>query len=625
MFASKRSFSSSVLVVCGAIWVGCSSSPSGPAQPDATADGQSQNGDSATPEGGTGSPIDATMPVVSDDGSAVEASGDGGAQANQSDGGASDDGSQGSEAGPADSGGDGSPNGDASDSGISVDGASDAGDGSAALATHLLVPGTSLSITGITGDNYLVYYDGSTQTYYARPLSGGAPTAIYTAPMSTYAGYATIINNVVFCWSWNSNYIGTLVTWSSGMAQGVPLTTTGLAYLYQTMWASDDSKHVAYVQSTSSDATVSSLYGANADGSGVTLLLPNIDSNSYFTGQSPACFPRVVFRGDYAIVSSCTVADSGALTPTIQSFSISNAWAPAIVVPNAVASLQYNSLDRLPFTFSFAVDPDAGRVAAASASSGNGALQIFPIEGGTGTVVDPNVQISSSLSFAGSVNNPWAIFYNNGGGALMRAYAASPSPAVLVDGGVNFLNAYSNDGQWLLTTDNLNNGGWFADLSLVSTQNPGTPVLVASSSQYGGLPLSPRPISAGGNRGFTTDSNYVLVMTNLTESITNRWYGSLRSMAVAPPNTMKLLSNGPTADYALVRGSKVLMDDNYIVGDGGSSPTYDIDEADPSSTGPAVNIATGVPGDYGLSADLTQIAYTVATGATPGIYVAPVP
>ncbi len=623
MFASKRSLCSAALVVCGAVWVGCSSSSSGPPQPDATADGPSENGDSAPAEGGMGSSIDATMSVVSDAGLAVEAAGDGAPQANQGDGGGSDDGSQGTtDAGPSDGG---ALSGDASDGGLSVDGASDAGDAGAVLATHLLVPGTSLSITGITGDNYLVYYDGSTQTYYARSLSGGAPTTIYTAPMSTYAGYATIINNVVFCWSWNSNYIGTLVTWSSGMAQGVPLTTTGLAYLYQTMWASDDSKHIAYVQSTSSDATVSSLYGANADGSGVTLLLPNIDSNADFTGQSPACFPRVLFRGDYAVVSSCTVADSGALAPTIQSFSISNTWAPAVVVPNRVASLQYNPLDRLPFTFSFAVDPDAGRVAAASASSGNGALQVFPIDGGTGTVVDPSVQLSSSLSFAGSVNNPWAIFYNNGGGALMRAYAASPSPAVLVDGGVNFLNAYSNDGLWLLTTSNLNNGGWFADLSLVSTQNPGTPLLVASSSQYGGLPISPRPIFSGGNRGFTTDSNYVLVMTNLKESSSNRWYGSLRSMAVAPPNTMKLLSNGYAADFALVRGSKLLVSDNYQAGDGGSSPTLDIDEVDPSSTGPAVNIAAGVPGDYGLSSDLTQIAYTVASGTAPGIYVGPVP
>ncbi len=574
-----------LVAICGAL--ACNSSSSGSA-PDATADGPSQTGeDAAQPTQDAAAPPDGT---VSD-----AATGDGSADAS-----------------PTDGAGDGAgPNGDASD----------AGEGG--VAAHLLVPGSTLSVGGATGDNYLIYYDSSTQTYYASPLAGGAATAIYTAPLSAYAGYFTVLGNVAFCWAWDSDYIGTLVAWSSGMTQGVSLTTSGLAYLYQTMWASDDSKHVAYLTSTSSDATVGSIYGANADGSGVTLLLSDIDIDSSFSGQAPACFPRLVFKGDYAIVSLCGVADGGALTPTIQVFSISNGWASAVAVPNWVDSLQFNPLDRNPFTFPFAVDPDGERIAAASASSGNGAIQIFPVDGGPSSVVDPSAQVNANLSFTGSVNDPWSILYNDEAGALEQAYATNPSPQTLVDAGVNFFNALSPDGNWMLASNQENVDGWFADLSLVSTKNPGVPALVASSEQYGGLPVAASGIYEGGNRGFTTDSAYALVLTNLLQNPDNSWIGYLRSMPVTPPYTMKLLSNGYAMDFATVRGSKLVVRDNYQDVDGGTAATMDLDEVDPASAGDAVNIASGVPGDYAISSDQTQIAYTVTSGAAPGIYVSP--
>jgi hypothetical protein len=649
MFWSKRSLSLSVLAVSAALY-GCSSTSVAPVL-DATADGPLQVGDGAATESGPeASTPDATMSADSDatastpdagipEGS-VEASPDSaGPDGDATGGGPSDDASEGgldSASDGASDGGDGASDGgsdgasDGGSDGASDDGGSDgaweAGEGG--TATHLLVPGTTLTIFAATSDDYLIYYDSSTQTYYARPLSGGPATTIYTAPLSAYGGYCTIINKLAFCWSWNSNYIGTLIAWSSGTPQGATLTTTGLAYLYQTMWASDDSKHVAFVQNTSADATVGDIYGANADGSGVTLLLSNIDINSSFSGQAPGCFPRVVFRGDHAVVSSCTVRISAglALAPTLQIFSISNGWARTALVPNVVDSLQFNPLDRNPFTFPFAVDPDGGRIVTASASSGNGALQVFPTDGGPGTVVDPGVQVSSSLSFTGSVTNPWSILYNNSAGALLQAYAANPTPKTLVEAGVNYFNALSSDGQWMLVSNNPNNNlGWFADLSLVSTQTPGTPVPVALSSQYGGLPITPRAIYAGGNRGFTTDNAYVLVMTNLIETGYNRWLGYLRSMSVTPPYTMKLLSTGYMVDYVPLRRSKVVVGDNYQRGDGGTSPTVDIDVVDPASDGSAANIAKGVPGDSALSNDQTQIAYTVKTGAAPGIYVSPVP
>jgi hypothetical protein len=579
----------------GALMSGCTSSSAGSA-PDAMVEGAPPGDDGPTADGGAdASAVDGTL----SDGPGADVStpdagaGDGGADANPTDGG---------------------PTGDASD------GAAEGG-----IVTHLLVPGSTVTIEGVTSDDYVIYYDSSTLTYYAKPLAGGPATTIYTAPASAGSGYGSVFGKVAFVWSWNSSYIGTLTTWSSGMAQGASLTTSGLAYIYQSIWASDDSRHVAYLQSTSSDATIGSLYGANADGTGATLLLANLDINSYFTAQHPTCFPRLVFRGDYAVVSSCTVADAGT-TPTLQSFSISGGWAPQAIIPNWVHSLQFNVLDHSPFTFSFAVDPDGGRIAAASTSSGNGALQIFPTDGGASTVVDPSEALAASFSFTGSVNNPWSIFYNNDAGVLQQAYATNPAPQTLVDGGVNYLNALSNDGKWLLVSGKRNNNGWFADLSLVSTQTPGVPVNVASSTDYGGLPVTPSGNRVGGSRGFTADSAYAIATTNMTQSSSGSWIGYLRSMLVTAPYTTKLLTNGYMVGFAPLGASKVLVSDNFQDTDGGGSPaTVDLDVVDPASAGGPVNIVQGVRGDNGLSGDQTQIAYSVTTGAAPGIYVSPLP
>ncbi len=638
----------SLAIASGAPAGGCSStSPSSDADASQTTENDASGRDGTVSDARAGdAKDDAEKRDAKDDAEKADAradakAGDGGdldgdafagdaSGSDASDTGASSDGSD--TGASSDAAGDGAggdvSNGDASSSDASNEDASGGGDASEAgsASPHLLVAGATLTIEGVTSDNYVLYYDSSARSYSAIPLGGGAATTIYTAPSSVSSGYAAVIGKVTFVWSWNSSYVGTLTTWSSGMSQGASLTTSGLAYLYQTEWASDDSQHIAYLQSTTPDASASSLYGANADGTGVTLLLSNIDTNSSFSGQAPGCFPRVVFRGDYAVVSSCGVGDAG-LTPTIQSFSISNGWAPAALVPDSVDSFQYNPLDRSPFTFPFAVDPAGGQIAAASASSGNGAVQVFPIDGGAaGTVVDPTVQLTPSLSFTGSVTAPWSILYNNSAGALMQANATSPTPQTLVDGGVNYFNALSNDGNWMLVSNQANvSQGWFSDLSLVSTKSPGAPVLVASSSQYGGLGVTPSGNEYGGVRGFTADSTYALTTTNLTQNSYSQWIGYLRSMLVTAPYTTKLLTNGYMVGFAPLSGSKVLVTDNFQAPDAGSGPTVDIDVVDPASAGGPVNVVKGVLGDNGVSSDKTQIAYTVGTGAAPGIYVSALP
>jgi hypothetical protein len=498
-------------------------------------------------------------------------------------------------------------------------------DGSPAPSATQLVSGSGLSVEGMTTDGHVLYYDSNARAYSAAPLDGGAPTLIYTAPSNLTAGYGGVLGNIAYVWAWNSHYVGTLTTWISGQAQGVTVTSSGLAYLYQTFWASDDSAHVAYIVATNFNGNVGALYGANADGTGATVLLPNIDINSAFQTLPVQCFPRVVFRGDYVVVSSCAVTDAS-ITPSIQSFNVANGWTPAATIPSFVEPLLFNTLDHAPFTFPFAVDPDGGAIAAATSAGADGGIQVFPIDGGPGAVaVDPSVPVTSSLSFTGSVTNPWSVLYNDSVGALRAALASNPSPQVLVDAGVNYFNAFSNDGQWMLASTTAN-GGWFADLSLVSLQSPGSPVSFATMSQFEGLPVAAGVSKYGGPRGFTADSAYALAETDLvqTSNYLIPWIGYLRSMSVTSPSTPQLLTNGYAIQYTALHGSKVLVSDNLQGDLQAVNGAVDLDVVDPAG-GSAVTIASGVAGDNAVSADKMTIAYSANLDAGPGIYVSPLP
>ncbi len=167
---SRRSWSLSVLAACVAALCGCNSTNEAPMLPDATADGASQMSDGAATESGREAPTpDATMPDGAEASTPDAASPDGNAEASPIEGGvpdvdASDGGpSDGASDGGSDAASDGGPDGAADDGG--PDGAADAGEGG--IAMHLLVPGTTLAISAATSDDYLIYYDSSTQTYYA--------------------------------------------------------------------------------------------------------------------------------------------------------------------------------------------------------------------------------------------------------------------------------------------------------------------------------------------------------------------------------------------------------------------------------------------------------------------------
>lgn len=487
---------------------------------------------------------------------------------------------------------------DSAPEGSTLDAAGEAGAVDAGYPGPTLVQsGANLKMRGMTADDYVVYISRTTNTYFAQSIApGSTPTQLY-ALSSSQSGIVSVLGDLVFVWGYASYYAATVTLWSSALSTPLPLSSTAYA---GDVWASADSQHFAYVSVTgTSGVLVGSIVGVDVDASGAhpRTLVTNVDLSH--------CSVSVRFAGSYAVAGYCPASDAGT-TQTVQSFSVADDWSPSLVVHDNLGS--------------FAVDPNGQEVVAASTSTGNGDLQVFPIDGGgAGTVLDTATALSGQV-ILGSPTYPWSIDYTTQAGGLMQTFVTNPAPQLLVDGGVSYLDARSVDGKWLLVTNQVSSGQYL-DFSLVSTTNPGTPQLVAASTQYGSLPLG---LSASLGT-FTTDGQSVLFYSNWAESSAGLYVGYLHSMSIASPSTYRLLSNGYGYDDVALQGSKVLLLDDFQLPDGGTIPTVDLEVVDLSTTKPAQLIASGVPREVAVSTDLSKFAYVVLQGPTAGVYVAPVP
>ena len=482
----------------------------------------------------------------------------------------------------------------------------------------LLVPGADLDVLGVTQDQQIVYFDPSSQsqTYYAGSLDGGAPLALYALPSTLSGPDATILGRLVFLFGWGNSYVGTLVLWSAAMGQPVTLTTSALAFLYQSVWASDDGSHIAYLVDTSGNGTVASLYAANGDGSGATLVLSNLDTD---VRTPPSCFPRLVFRGGLAVLSYCTAADAGQV-PMIQAFAV-NGWVPELTIPEFLAPTSFNPLVKDPISFPFEVDPDGTRIAAASSSSAGGALQAFPVDGGPGTVLDPSGPWLPTQSLSSSRQDPWSLFYTNDAGALLQVDPGDPAPRVLVDGGVRYFDALSSDSSRMLISSGSVMDSWYSDLSVASTQAASPAAVFVSDA---GSPVAADPDTIGHPgpaHGFTTNGAYVLAYTGLARTSTGQWAGHVVSAPVASPGSTRALSTGQTLAVVYLTGSTVLLCD-VAEADGGG-PNGDLNVFNLETGAPPTRIAsdTGTNCDVAPSSDGSWIVFSNQNGPAPGLYV----
>jgi hypothetical protein len=510
--------------------------------------------------------------------------------------------------------------GDAAAEGAVSD-AAEGGDGEAGTAMPTLWLGGNVRVQGITSDNYVIYEDVATDAFYARPLAGGASLLLYTTPASIGGSFVTVKGRIVFIYGWGNYYVGSLMAWSSPMTQPVTLTSTGgLGFLYETSWPSSDSQHIVYlVGKSGTNGSVSDIYGANADGTGATVLASSV--NTYYAATT--CFPRVAFQGDRAVISYCSAADAGT-TPVIQSYAMSSGWTPSVVVTNWIDQARMYIEDQDPASFAFGIEPDGGQIVAASSTSGNGSLQVFPVDGGSGTVIDPTWQADPGLSFAGTrSSDPWSVCYNTDAGVLKQSPVANPAPRVLLDGGVNYFDAFSRDGKWMLVSNAMNPAAFFADISLVSTVYPGQSQLLATSAQYGGLPIA---MANARYEAFTTDQAYAIVFTNLIQNNEGSWLNYVRVAAVDGSSATQLVSNGYAVGETPLQGSKIMMADNFQEADASAGAvTVDLHVVDPSVGGPGTVIASRLPGSYAIANDRSTVLYDVTEPGAPGIYVYVVP
>src|SRR6185369_6748965 len=360
---------------------------------------------------------------------------------------------------------------------------------------------TSLTIKGVTSDDQIVYFDNVARSYHAMPVKGGASTLLFALPPGGNS-FVNVLGKVVFLQTWGSaaTYVSQLTIWSAALAQPVPVSNLALLQFAQTVWASDDSKSIAYIRVTNDQATVGAIYGLDADGTNSTLLVANVALQPF------ACLPKVAFvGGGYAVTTYCLApkpneagtddagTDAGP-PPTlreVQAFSITNHWASTLVVRDSIAT--------------FAADPASEQLVTASAAS-NGRLQAFSLSAGSaGAVLDPDTAVGPRQFLVGSKSSPWSVAYNTSASELRRAaVVAAPSAQALLPSGVNYFLTSSRDGQWLVVA-NTTNSAFAGDLSVVSSQKPNTATLVATSAQFAGRPLA---VSARPGGAFTTDQKY---------------------------------------------------------------------------------------------------------------------
>jgi hypothetical protein len=473
----------------------------------------------------------------------------------------------------------------------------DAGDGGVPNPV-LVQAGPNLKIRGLTADGNVVYVNRVTETYFFQSIApGSTPTQLF-ALSSNQSGAVAVLGNLVFVAASQHFYAVDLTLWSSSLGPPVLVTSTNFN---GEVWASADSKHFIYPNVTGLSSTIiGSLIGVDVTASGLTTrtLVTGVDLYN--------CAVNVQFAGDEAVAEYCLPTDAGALADTLQAFQFTTGWTPGLSVAQTASS--------------FVLDPNGEQVAVA-ASVTNGELAAFPTDGGAPTLLDPTTTISQQTTLVGSASDPWSVDYTTPSGGLMQTYAASPAPQVLVSTGVSAVDATSNDGQWLLTTDQFDQSGNFLDFSLASPLDPGPLGLVADSSQFAGAPLG-----LGPSRGvFSTDSKSVFFFANYGESSAGISVGDLYAASVANPSVPRLLSTGSAFDDVPLQGSTVLVLDNVALPDSSTIPTVDLEWMDLSTTNPPTVLASGIPREVAVSNDLTQVVYVVLEGSAPGVYLATVP
>jgi len=490
-----------------------------------------------------------------------------------------DGGGGGSDGGPdvashADSGG---------DTGGDDGGACDLPAGSVSPQGTQLVASTTVTINGVTSDDYAFYSDTMAGTSSVVPLAGGSPTMIgandgsgqFTGGPVAFAfngaGQTGVGSVTIWTAAHGAQAISTAAIAPQGVGQGV-------------VDVSSDGTHVVFMDNAAGSTT--DITVVNTDGTGKTVLASGLD----ITSQT--CFPLAFFAGAYVIIETCAAGSDGGNSSTLTSYTGTGWTTKATLSTTALANA------------GVAVDSTGQTILYPSATG----LQVTTLATGASVAID-------ATGAAGVYTSDGQhVVYVTSGGAINLASVTGGTPTpLLTAAGYAGVAGLSPDNSWLLTyktaTQDMS-GDTLSDLYLASATAAGSPTTIASS-----------PTASLFGDPFTTDSSRVIYSADIQNGA-----GTLTALSTAAGSTPATLAMNDWINLSAA-GAKVVYNANYTQVCGGPGGTADLSSVDTSKTSPATVLVSQADTPFFLSKAKDKVVYSWSylTNSSAGIWVVPLP
>jgi hypothetical protein len=487
-------------------------------------------------------------------------------------------------------------------------GASDAGnggnpplpDGSVLPHGNQLVPGTTLTLDGVTSDDFVIYTDTSNSTVYALSLaSGSKPISLGNVDMNNdvfVSGKVVVIGTSV-----TMNGTGAASVWTSTASAPAMLSTSTL----QGTLAVGADGHVLFLDGVDGAGSAGAIAIAAADGTGKTTLVPSVDLSSN------VCFPQLAVAGTtstYAVAAYCETSDAG----TIDAGGAIDASASDAAASDAGPNVNIGTVS----TFAapgwtkatigtnvqtvFSVDQGATKIVVA----GTTGTVAYPIAGGAPVPIDATGALGTATFSPGILTKDGShLLYTTTTQALERAATTSPATPTQLAGAGKFADLFglSPDESWVIGSLTVNPNNGRGDLYLASASAPGTPVTLSSATT-----------NAVSGDPFTADSTHVLYMSAISKGV-----GTLNAAPVSAAGTPTALGTA-VAGERTTTGAKVIFNDGYNQMTGGA----DLRAVDTSASAAATLLVTQADPGFFLNAEKTTIIYTWSyqAGSSAGLW-----
>ena len=501
-------------------------------------------------------------------------------------------------------------------------------DGAVPPSGTQLVQG-SITLIGVTSDNYAVYENDAMGTLNVISLAGGTPTTIGTVDDRVVLSGPTVV-----FWT-GSLRVAALSVWTAANGvKAIAMTSNAFA---NTVAVSPDGTRILYFDEVDMARTSGTLFISGTDGTGQMRLASSVALNN------TSCAPALAFGGNAAAAAAYCIAvpppppsdggttdggttdggtaDSGATdagatdgatidgtsdagsTDTASPDTGTADGATTDAGPTPMAMVQsFRAPTWTPTTLATGVNPrvavaPTGTAVLVSAPAG---LTGYPIAGGASMLIDP------AGGFGAFTNDGLSVLYTTPANELKRATLGAPSPTTLATSGFAGFRSKSPDEKWVLGYTMPGARADVGDLYLASTMTPGTPTTLNTD------------LTAGlfGSDGFTADSSHAIYYTDIAAGVGN--FFALSTSGGMP----KALSTNVWLHYAGL-GSKVVFNDNYDSG----NDTADIRVVDTAQAAPATVLVSVAGSDFFIAGSKDKVVYVwnYLAGSMTGLWVTPIP